>query len=296
MLLALGILALIVAGLVAAWFLTHRGSGQAATTVTTATAVTVRAPAAQVLVPDIRGTSVTAAQARLGLLGLHTAVAPVTSSSRPGTVVRELPAAGSKLPKGSVVTLAVARAHAAPTTTVHAKPKPTPTTTAAVTTAPTTTAAQTTQTSPTTTAAQPPQPQNATMPGVTARTEASAVQAMWNANVFPSLAFIPGTDPLGTVEQQAKPAGTTVPYRAHVQLNLSQGPGTKPSEHVPNTVGMTLQQALAALNGANLRLLYLPYPVTTKAQAGKVVQQTPLGGDSAPQNAQVLVFLAEYRG
>ena len=292
MLLALGVLALIVAGLIAAWLLTHRGSGRPATTVTTA-AVTVRTPAAQVLVPDVRGTSVTAAQARLGLLGLHAVVAPVTSTSRPGTVVRELPAPGSKLPKGSVVTLAVARTRPAPTTTVHAKPKATPTTTAAVTTAPTTTAAQT---SPATTAAQPPQPQSATMPGVTGRTEASAVQAMWNAGVFPSLAFVPATDPLGTVEQQAKPSGATLPYHAHVQINLSQGPGTKPSERVPNTDGMTLKQALAALNGAHLRLLYLPYPVTTKAQAGKIVQQTPLGGDSAPQNAQVLVFLAAYRG
>lgn len=301
MLLALGVLALIVAGLVAAWFLTHRGTGRASRTVTTA-AITVRTPVAEVSIPDVHGLSLTAAQARLGLLGLKTAVAPVTSSGRIGTIVREVPAAGSKLPKGSVVTLSEVRAHPTPTPTVSTRPKPKPkphtttapaTSTVVVTTSPTTTAAQ--ATTPTTTAAAPPQPQNATMPGVTGRTEAGAVQAMWNAGVFPSLAFVPATDPLGTVEQQAKPAGSTLPYHAHVQLNLSQGPGTKPSEHVPNTDGMTLKQALAAINGANLRLLYLPYPVTTKAQAGKVVQQTPLGGDSAPQNAQVLVFLAEYR-
>ena len=54
----------------------------------------------------------------------------------------------------------------------------------------------------------------------------------------------------------------------HVQINLSTGPGQKPSETVPNVIGQTLQQALAAINGAHLRLIYLKYPVTS-AVAGR---------------------------
>ena len=55
-------------------------------------------------------------------------------------------------------------------------------------------------------------------------------------------------------------------------------------------------EALAAVNGAHLRLLYVRFPVSSQSQAGKIVQQTPLGGGTAPQNAQVVVFLAAYRG
>jgi beta-lactam-binding protein with PASTA domain len=60
---------------------------------------------------------------------------------------------------------------------------------------------------------------------------------------------------------------------------------------VPNVVGQTLQAAVSAMQSAHLRLIYLRYPVTSQTQAGKIVQQSPLGGGQAPQNAQVLVFL-----
>jgi beta-lactam-binding protein with PASTA domain len=129
------------------------------------------------------------------------------------------------------------------------------------------------------------------MPDVSNQTEAAAVQAMNSAGVLASLFFVPSNDPLGTVEQQAKAAGSSLPYHSHAQINIATGPGDKPQEQVPNVVGQTLQQALASINGAHLRLLYVKFPVTSRSQAGKVVQQSPLGGGHAPQNAQVLVFL-----
>ena len=46
----------------------------------------------------------------------------------------------------------------------------------------------------------------------------------------------------------------------------------------------------------HLRLIFVKLPVTVRRQAGKIVQQSPLGGNNAPQNAQVLVFLGAYRG
>ena len=102
---------------------------------------------------------------------------------------------------------------------------------------------------------------------------------------------MPSQDELGTVEAQGKAAGTTVPYHSHVQVNVSTGPGNKPMENVPSVIGKSLQDALTAINGAHLRLIYLKYPVTSQAQAGKVVQQTPTSGNQAPQNAQVIVYL-----
>ena len=105
----------------------------------------------------------------------------------------------------------------------------------------------------------------------------------------------PGDDPLGTVVEQAKPSGTTVPYHSHVQINISRGRTTTRSRRVPNVIGQTLTGAVSTLNGAHLRLIYVKYPVTSRAQAGKIVQQSPLSGGKAPQNAQVLVFLGAFK-
>jgi serine/threonine-protein kinase len=239
--------------------------------------------AAKVAVPDVAGKSFADAQSALSAAGFTSTKTEVTSSAgAPGTVVDEAPPAGSKLAKGSQVTLSVAKK---PATT-------TPTTTAASTTTPTTTAASTT--TPTTTAAAPT-PQNATMPDVSGQTESAAVQAMGKVGILASLVFVPSQDPLGTVETQAKAAGTTVPFHSHVQVNLSKGPNATTTAQVPNVVGQTLQQAVSAMNSAHLRLIFLKFPVSSKPQAGKVVQQSPLGGAQAPQNAQVLVYLGAYR-
>jgi beta-lactam-binding protein with PASTA domain len=166
----------------------------------------------------------------------------------------------------------------APSTTTNAAT--TPTTTAASTTAP---------------KAAAPSPQSATVPDVQGEKEASAVQRLGQAGILASLAFVPGSDPLGTVLEQAKPSGTVVPYHAHVQINISRGPADNSLEQVPNVIGSSLQDAVSALQGAKLRLIYLKFPVTSRAQAGKIVQQSPLSGGQAPENAEILVFLGAYR-
>jgi len=277
MLLGLGAVALVAIGILVAYLLTHRQKDQPVTTTVVATAPSTASAATKVTVPHLAGLSFTDAQAKLDALGLASTNTEVLSGQPAGTVVDEAPAAGAKLAKGSQVTLLVAKGQA--------------TTTGATTTSATTTAATTAAT--TTTA--PSQPPNATMPDVASQNEASAVQALGQVGILASLVFVPGQDPLGTVEQQAKPAGTTVPFHSHVQLNLSKGPNNTADASVPNVVGQTLTQALAAMNGVHLRLIYLKFPVTSRAQAGKIVQQSPLGGGQAPQNAQMLVYLGAFR-
>ncbi len=284
MLLALGAIALVGLGVLIAWLLAHKSHPHTGTTVvittapiSTTPAATAAPAAAQVAVPDLAGLSVVDARSKLSALGLRATTTSVTTAAKPaGSVVDQAPKAGAKLAKGSTITLSVAKAGQG-------------TTTAATTTAPTSTTA-------TTTAAAAAQPATATVPDVQGQTEASAVQALGQAGVLPSLAFIPGTDPLGTVVQQAKPSGTTVPYHAHVQINISRGPNENPLQQVPNVIGRGLDDAVSAVQGASLRLIYLKFPVTSRAQAGKIVQQSPLGGSDAPENAQVLVFLGAYRG
>jgi serine/threonine-protein kinase len=225
----------------------------------------------QLTAPNLVGQTLADARRKLSALGLHVVVTQVTSTQTAGTIVDQAPKPGVTLQKGWDVVLSVARTS---NTTAQAT-----TSTAATTTAP-----------PTTTAAQP-QPTSATMPSLTNQTEQAAVTAMNRVGLLASLFFVPSDDPLGTVEQQAKPAGTSLPYHSHVQINISTGPGQKPQMQVPNVVGRTLHDAVSALNSAQLRLIYVKFPVTS-GKIGIVVQQSPLAGGRAPKNAQVLVFLA----
>jgi eukaryotic-like serine/threonine-protein kinase len=338
MLLALGALALVAAGIVIAWLLTHQQSNQKTTTVvvTTAPGATVApkvsvprliglkeqdalvrlgqvglrpklvykpasAPkgvvisqqphegselarkgqvtlvidsgAPKVAAPNVVGKSLTEAQTLLDAKGLNSATTEVSSEKPAGTVLDQAPNPGAKLAKGSTMTLSVAKGNTQTATS--------PATAPGATTAPTTTAAA--------------QPQTATVPDVAGQKEGGAVTALGSAGILASIVFVPGTDPLGTVVEQAKPAGTTVPFHSHVQINVSRGPNDNAHASVPNVVGQTLEQAVSALNAAHLRLIYLKYPVTSQAQAGKVVQQSPLSGAQAPQNAQVVVYLGAYK-
>jgi len=348
MLLALGVIALVAAGAVAAWFLTHRHDRPARTVVVT-TAGRSAPAAAKVSVPRVvglhegqavqrlqqlglratvirrgqagpsapvtsqvpgpgvrasRSTPVTLvvaggtktvrlpdvtqelvgrAQSVLRRLGLEVTTTPVTTTKTPpGIVVQQVPKAGQKVAKSSLITLSVAKA----------PPKTAPTTSNSTSTAPAPTTATSTA-APTTTAQAPPHPANATVPDVGGRQESAAVDALTKAGILPSLVFVPSSDPLGTVEQQAKPAGTTVPYDAHVQINLSEGPSPASMERVPNVIGKTLDQALSTVNGAHLRLIFVKLEVPRQS-AGKIAQQSPLAGATAPENGQVLVFLGVY--
>lgn len=282
MLLGLGVLALVAAGIVIAYLLTHQKDDKQSTTVvvTTAPSTTV---APTVAVPRFVGLKEQDALVRVGQVGLKPKEIFKPTKAPKGTVISQRPEEGTELARGAEVTLVIDSTAKAPTTTTES----TPTTTAQTTT-------QSATTTPTTTAAAPPQPANSTVPDVTGQTESAAVTAFGNAGLLASIVFVPATDPLGTVVEQAKSAGTTVPYHSHVQINISRGKVTTDAT-VPNVVGKALQDAVSTLNAAHLRLIYIKYPVTSQAQAGKVVQQSPLSGAQAPENAQVVVYLGAYK-
>ena len=280
MLLALGALVLVAAGIVIAWLLTHQSDNtKAATTVvvTTAPSTTV---APKVAVPRFVGMKEQDALVRAGQVGLQPKEVFKPTKAPKGVVISQRPPGGSELARGTTVTLVVDSTATTPTLTTSS-------------TAPTTT--QSATTTPTTTAAAPPQPQTATVPDVAGQKEAAAVTAFGKAGILASIVFVPGSDPLGTVVQQAKPSGTTLPYHSHVQINISRGPNDNALVPVPNVVGKTLAEAVSGLNASQLRLIYVKYPVTSRAQAGKVVQQSPLSGAQAPRNAQIVVYLGAFK-
>jgi serine/threonine-protein kinase len=203
-----------------------------------------------------------------------------TSGPADDLVVEQRPVRSQKLALGSAVTIVVDRTGPATAATkpTHSTPPATPTTTSAATAAVT----------------PPAQPQS-TVPDVSGKSEADAVDTLGQAGLLPSIVFVPSQDPLGTVEAQSQSAGTSLPASSRVQINLSQGPNQAVHETIPNLVGKTLTDAVGALNASHLRLIYIKRPVQTRTDVGKVIQQTPLSGGQAPQNAQILVFLGVFK-
>ncbi len=279
MLLGLGVLALVAAGIVIAYLLTHKSNDRNTTTVVVSSA-TPAAATAKVTVPRLVGMTEQDALVRLGQVGLQPKEVFKPTKAPKGKVISQNPQAATELARNAQVTLVIDSSGPAPQST---------TTNAATTTTVTTT------TAPTTTAAAPAQPQTATMPDVTSQKEAAAVTAMGDAGILASIVFVPASDAFGAIVQQAKPSGTTVPFHSHVQINVSRGSNNTTSTTVPNVIDKTLEEAVSTLNGAKLRLIYLKLPVTSQAQAGKVVQQSPLSGAQAPENAQIVVYLGAYK-
>jgi serine/threonine-protein kinase len=105
-----------------------------------------------------------------------------------------------------------------------------------------------------------------------------------------TLAYVPSDDPLGTVEAQSPQAGATASSGSHVTVNVSSGPGNKPQKTVPDLSGKSVDDALAAVKAAGLRLIVVKRPVTDRSLVGKVVEQTPAAGKTIPRNGQVLVY------
>jgi beta-lactam-binding protein with PASTA domain len=268
---------LVAAGIGIAYLLTHRSAGTQVTTMTVAAVTPPKAkppntPARFVPIPNLLGQSFAVAQTRLDTLGFNVAERFVSSHQPEGTVVDQAPKAANRGAKGALITLVVAKA--GPITTVAAS----------------TTTQHPTSTTATTIAA----PTQASVPSLAGQSEQAAVTALYRNGILASLVYVPAHDPLGTVEAQAKAAGTPVAYHSHMQINLSRGPGDKANHAVPNTVGETLDQALATINSAKLRLIYVRLPVSSRAEAGKIIEQSPLAGGSAPENAQILLFLGAY--
>lgn len=101
------LLVLVLAGLAAAWFVTHdsKGARGQQTTVTTVTAPTRPVGAGQVTVPAIVGMKVPQALETLRQAGFQPAVSGVFSDQPRGTVVSQTPPAQTKVAKGSTVQL-----------------------------------------------------------------------------------------------------------------------------------------------------------------------------------------------
>jgi len=303
MLLAIVLLAVFAVALAAILVTRHHHHRNAVSTTvvvtTTATpppAVTTKPTKKKLIlpVPDLVGSQWKQASAGLRRAGFHVSFATVSSALPRGVITAQDPKAGTKVAKGSDVRLNVSNGAKQQTTTAQQATTAQQTTTAASTTQ----AATTTSTVATTTAAQTttsaPQPTTAQVPSLQGDLQ-PALQQLDQAGFVASIAYVPGTQPLGTVIAQSPSGGASAKTGSQVTVNVSSGPGHNPEETVPNVVGQRIPQALGALHNAGLRLVLLNMRVSDRSKAGVIVAQTPLPGKQAPKNAQVLVYLGAFK-
>jgi serine/threonine-protein kinase len=98
--------------------------------------------------------------------------------------------------------------------------------------------------------------------------------------------------PKGTVIAQSPPANTSVSKGSSVTLTLSKGPDTAA---VPDLTGQTQDQATAALQGLGLQVQVRNKTVTDQTQDGKVVHQTPAAGRKLKKGRTVIVYIGHFQ-
>lgn len=106
-----------------------------------------------------------------------------------------------------------------------------------------------------------------------------------------SSAYLPGTQE-DTVLQQDPAKGTTDLTSPHVNLLVSLG--SRPSAYVmPDLVGLPMNEAIAKLNGAGLKIAKITTVSTPGAVNNVVVSQTPPRGHLVNGNAAISLQVAD---
>ncbi len=227
--------------------------------------LTISKGSGTVTVPRVIGLTEAQATAKLDPLGFRTRISRIPSTKTEGLVISQVPAQGTKAKRGSVVGLDVSDGP------------------------PTTTNATTTTTTTTTTT--PPNPTGSRVPNVVGMGQAQAIARLQAAGFRVDSYPVASSRPRGLVLTQRPPAGTRVPAKSLVRINVSLGPGERPLRVVPNVVGKTEAQAKQVLAQVGFTVRTVSQATETSAAGIVVVDQKPADGNRAPAGSQVLIYL-----
>jgi eukaryotic-like serine/threonine-protein kinase len=336
---------LVVAGLAAAWFATRDSRGNSAggplTTVRTVTTAPARtapkhtkaARARRLAVPSLVGMKAADALTALRHAHLQGTMQSVASSDPPGTVSAQDPHAGSRVTRGSTVTLKVSKGQqvAVPGLTGQRKddavkalqalglkpdlaqvpssdPKdtivdqhPSAGTKVATGTGVLLNVSAGTHHAP----AKAPKPAKPAatpiaVPGVVGENVGAARAAIRGAGLVTEIQHVPSSQPKDTVVAQSPKAGTTAKQGDHVLINLSLGPAKHPqaatSAAVPDVRGEDQATATADLQNAGFTVSASFRTTSDQTQDGIVVDQSPAGGTRKPANSNVTIYVGRYNG
>jgi serine/threonine-protein kinase len=136
-------------------------------------------------------------------------------------------------------------------------------------------------------------PVQAKVPDVTGQDAASAHSTLRNAGfVFTDNQATSDTVPKGDVISQTPVGGTTVDKGTSVTLNISKGPNTAT---VPNVSGQTQSQATATLQGLGFQVQAKPKPTTDQTQNGLVIEQRPQPKTKLKKGRTVVIYIGQFQ-
>jgi eukaryotic-like serine/threonine-protein kinase len=267
---------------------------------------------ARVTVPDQVGKQVAAAQVDLTNHGFQVRTINAESGDPVGQVIGQSPEGGSKVDKGSTVTLRVSRGPG----TVDV-PLVTGLTLAQATRALNRAGLNFTSTERNSASvpkgqvisSNPPDgtsvtkgsrvqlvvsrgPVQVQVPDVVNADKASAHNDLANAGLKFTDDQVTSDQPKGTVISQDPVAGTKVDKGSSVTLTISKGPGTVA---VPDVGDQTEAQATSKLQGAGFKVLVRHKQVTDPAQDGKVVHQFPASGQQAKKGRTIVIYIGQLK-
>ena len=130
------------------------------------------------------------------------------------------------------------------------------------------------------------------VPDVTGKTVAQATQTLTPLGLKLSVTkqVIDASKPKGTIVSQNPGAGEKLEKDGTVEVTVSQGTQTV---SVPNVVGLTQDQAAAALTAVGLKQGDTTQAYSSVVESGKVVSQSPNGGQQASKGSQVSLVVSK---
>jgi len=137
-------------------------------------------------------------------------------------------------------------------------------------------------------------PQQVKVPDVTSLTTAAAHSQLHNAGLEFNDDQVTSDQPKGTVIAQDPAGGTTVTKGSSVTLTISKGPDTAP---VPNVSGQgqTPDQATSTLQGAGFKVQVKEIPTKDQTQDGKVIRQRPQPGTQLKKGRTVVIYVGNFQ-
>ena len=229
---------LLIVGLIIAFF-ALRGDGDDASVQPTPQRSTV---------PNVVGSQERFARNVLEELGFEVKAVREASAQRRGVVVEQDPGAGSRLARGSSVSI-----------TVSTGPEPTQTVTETVATT---------------------GPELTEMPDLVGTEYPDAVEELVDAGLFPESFPVESGEERGNVVDQRPPAGTGVAAGSGVRLDVSLGSGEREEREVPDLTGQSLADALRACADAG-------FTCRVTGDGREVADQQPAAGGTAPELSQI---------
>lgn len=129
------------------------------------------------------------------------------------------------------------------------------------------------------------------VPRVVGLSQARAVDQIERVGLRVNSFPVASNRPRGTVVSQSPTAGTQVPPRSQVRIDVSLGPGARPLRAIPDVVGQAEADARRALIQAGFTVQTLDQPTVDAAENGIVLKQQPAGGGRAAAGSQITIYV-----